>query len=131
MLRSCRAALALLLLASGCPSETPTATGPKADTVCPKELPANCKVLKDENDTNKRTYAAEPQTGKVTIKVPFTEGATEEWAQSPSFLQVMNNFTDVVTSIFENCVDAKHVTFIALWKDQEMAHIDVGRSDYQ
>jgi hypothetical protein len=236
MQRSCRAALALVLLVSGCPSQTPEPTGPRPDTACPKELPAGCKVLRDETDTTKNTveyhvlvpadtkhdpaqrmlealyrhlmtrrdtepaalsaylytseaqyttpplspvaavtkkpgelapsfenkiplelwqqveqalnlnkrfdrkfkdetrkltYSAEQKTGKVTVKVPFTEGATEEWAQSASFLQVMNNFTDVVTALFENSADTKHVTFIATWKDQEVAHIDVARADYQ
>ena len=38
------------LLLGGCPDDKPQATGPTADTVCPKELGPKCKVLKDEWD---------------------------------------------------------------------------------
>ena len=40
---------------AGCPQqpEQPEATGPKPDTVCPKEITGTCKVLKDEWDDKK------------------------------------------------------------------------------
>lgn len=42
------------LLFAACPSDDkPQATGPKADTVCPKELGPGCTVLKDEWDSAK------------------------------------------------------------------------------
>ncbi len=42
------------LLVTGCPSDDKQqATGPKADTTCPKELGTKCKVLKDEWDPAK------------------------------------------------------------------------------
>jgi hypothetical protein len=42
------------LLFAACPSDDkPQATGPKADTACPKELGPKCKVLKDEWDPAK------------------------------------------------------------------------------
>lgn len=42
------------LLVTGCPSDDKQqATGPKADTACPKELGTKCKVLKDEWDPAK------------------------------------------------------------------------------
>jgi len=46
--------LALCPLA-GCPqqAEQPEATGPKPDTVCPKEITVTCKVLKDDWDDKK------------------------------------------------------------------------------
>ena len=42
----------LSLSLTGCPSDRdqPQATGPKADTECPKEMGAKCKVLKDETE---------------------------------------------------------------------------------
>src|SRR5262245_58260746 len=57
---SCRVGgLAILglsgLLTAGCPQEQPTPTGPKADTKCSKELPAECKVLKDEMEEKKNS----------------------------------------------------------------------------
>lgn len=43
--------LGLVLGLAGCPSgDPPPATGAQADTACPKELGAKCKVLKDETD---------------------------------------------------------------------------------
>ena len=46
-------AFALLPL-TGCPQEPPPQdTGPKPDTVCPKEITVTCKVLKDEWDDKK------------------------------------------------------------------------------
>ncbi len=43
--------LGISLFLGGCPSnEAPQATGPQADTACPKELGPRCKVLKDETD---------------------------------------------------------------------------------
>ena len=48
-------AFALLPL-TGCPQEPPPQdTGPKPDTVCPKEITVTCKVLKDEWDDKKLT----------------------------------------------------------------------------
>lgn len=41
------------LFVTGCPDDKPQATGPKADTACPKELGTKCKVLKDEWDPAK------------------------------------------------------------------------------
>lgn len=39
---------------AGCPqNEPPPDTGPKPDTVCPKEIGSSCKVLKDEWDDKK------------------------------------------------------------------------------
>ncbi|HRI50143.1 MAG TPA: hypothetical protein PLW65_08175 [Pseudomonadota bacterium] len=43
------------LFVTGCPDDKPQATGPKADTACPKELGTKCKVLKDEWDPAKLT----------------------------------------------------------------------------
>jgi hypothetical protein len=228
-----RAVLALLLL-TGCPEkpqEQPT--GPTADTVCPKDLPRECKVLRDETDTAKNsvdyhvlvpsdtkhdpaqkmlealyrhimtrrdaqpavlsaylytseqqfttpppspvasvvlrsgdkaptfdnkiplelwqqveqalrldkrfdrklkrqlTYKADPAESRVSVTIPFTEGASEDWAKELSFLQVMNNFTDTAIALFNNIPDLKVLTFTAQWKDQDVARIELGRADYQ
>jgi hypothetical protein len=48
LLRAVLPLFALTLLA--CPPDPPQATGPKADTECPKELGTTCKVLKDETE---------------------------------------------------------------------------------
>ncbi len=48
LLRAVLPLFALTLLA--CPPDQPQATGPKADTECPKELGTKCKVLKDETE---------------------------------------------------------------------------------
>jgi hypothetical protein len=49
------ASLGSLFLLSGCPEQpaVPLAAGPKPDTVCPKGLPSECKVLRDEFDEKK------------------------------------------------------------------------------
>lgn len=44
------ATLGLVLGLVGCPDDKPVATGPQADTSCPKELGPKCKVLKDETE---------------------------------------------------------------------------------
>lgn len=230
------ALLLLTLPLLGCPQQADQPTGPKADESCPKELPAGCKVLKDETDTAKNSveyhalvpadtkhdaaqkmlealyrhlvtrrdnepavlaaylytseaqfttpppspvaavvkksgekapsfdnkiplelwqqveqalnlekrfdrrfqkadrklgYNAEPSQSKVTVTQPFTEGGTEEWAQAVSFLQVMNHFTQAAIPLFEQIVDLKQLVYVATWKGEEVARIDITRADYQ
>lgn len=76
-------------------------------------------------------YVADPAQGKATVTIPFTEGATEDWAKEISFLQVMNNFTDTAMALFENIPDLKQLVFIAQWKDQDVGQISISRADYQ
>ncbi len=58
MRRPCRvvAPVAVALLLSGCPEDTPPATGPAAETVSPKDSPIQYKVLKDETANNAVDY---------------------------------------------------------------------------
>ena len=225
-----------LPLLGGCPQQAEQPSGPKPDEACPKDMPAGCKILKDETDSSKNSveyhalvpadtkhdaaqkmleglyrhlmtrrdgepaalaaylytseaqfttpppspvaavvkksgelapsfdnkipmelwqqveqalgipkrfdrkfqkadrklaYTAEPSHSKVTVTLPFTEGGTEEWAQAVSFLQVMNHFTEVATPLFEQIVDLKQLVFVATWKGEEVARIDITRADYQ
>lgn len=220
---------------TGCPeqAEQPQATGPKPDTVCPKELGASCKVLKDEFDekklfaeyhvlvspdtkhddadnylkalyrhmmtrrdvaptqlggfvyTNeaqfttpplspvgsvtqkpgeksptfenkialelwqqaeqaiklsaradrklkrKLEYVAEPTKSMVTVILPFTEGATEEWAKEIDYSQVIAYFSELSQQLFNNIPDLKSFLYRARWKDQDVAQIEITRADYE
>lgn len=79
----------------------------------------------------KLSYVVEPAAGRVTVTLPFTEAGTEEWAQNVSFLQVMNHFTEVATALFEQVGDLKQLVFVATWRGEEVARIDITRGDYQ
>lgn len=76
------------------------------------------------------TYQADPANGAVTVTVPFTQGASEEWAKEVSFLQLMNEFTDITTALYDNIPDLKELTFTARWKDADIARFEVSRADY-
>ncbi len=114
----------------------PGVLAPAFDNKIPLELwqqveqTLNLSKRLDRKHKRQLTYKADPALGKVSLELPFTEGATEEWANQISFAQVMNNFTDMATALFDNIGDVKELVFVATWKDQEMARIDIARSDY-
>jgi hypothetical protein len=221
-------------LLAGCPGDDkPQASGPKADTTCPKELGSKCKVLKDEWDSVKLTaeyhvlvpsdtkhddaqkflealyrhlmtrrdatptqlsgylytneaqfttpplspvgtvlqkpgdkaptfdnkialelwqqveeaihikeradrklkrkleYVAEPDKGKVTITLPFTENAVEDWAKELSFAQVMAHFTEFALQLFNNVSELKQFVYVARWNDKDVARIEISHADFQ
>lgn len=74
LLRAALPLFALTLLA--CPPDQPQATGPKADTECPKELGTKCKVLKDE-------------TEKLTVEYHVLVGADTKHEDAEKYLQAV------------------------------------------
>lgn len=76
-------------------------------------------------------YSTDPDKGKVTITLPFTEGPTEEWAKDLSFAQVMGFFTQFALDLFNNVPDLKTLVYVAQWKDQTVATIECSKADFQ
>jgi hypothetical protein len=76
-------------------------------------------------------YAAEPEQGRVTVTIPFTDGTTDDWAKELSFAQVMGFFTQFAMDLFNNVPDLKVFRFIAQWKDQTVATIECSNADFQ
>jgi hypothetical protein len=74
LLRAALPLFAFTLLA--CPPDQPQATGPKADTECPKELGTKCKVLKDE-------------TEKLTVEYHVLVGADTKHEDAEKYLQAV------------------------------------------
>lgn len=111
--------------------------GPTFENKIPLELWQQVEQalhLSDRHDrklARKLTYAADPKTGKISITLPMTEGVQGEWAAQVTFLQVMDHFTNTAMAIFDNISDAKELAFVATWKDQEVARINLTRADYQ
>jgi|JI61114BRNA_FD_contig_101_545119_length_2607_multi_3_in_0_out_0_3 hypothetical protein len=90
--------------------------------------------IKDRADRKlkrKLEYIAEPETGKVTLTLPFTESASDEWAKEVSFAQVMAHFTEFAMALFNNVQDLKVFVYVAKWNDKNIAHIELSRADFQ
>jgi hypothetical protein len=77
--------------------------------------------LKVERDDANRT---------LTVTQPYTEAGMDKWADTLSFNQAMQAFTDIGQALFEKVPDLKAMTFVGNWKDKEIVRITLTRSDY-
>lgn len=66
----------------------------------------------------------------VTVTVPYTEAGKDGWAETLSFNQAMNTFTDLARSLFDSVADLKQLTYAGVWKDKEVVRIAITRADY-
>ena len=69
----------------------------------------------------------------VTITWPYSDRdktGKEVWAETLSFNQSMNAFTDVARQLFEGARELKAMTFVGMWKDKEVVRIALSRADY-
>jgi hypothetical protein len=66
----------------------------------------------------------------VTITFPYTASGKDEWAETVSFNQAMQAFTDTAQQLFNNVPELRSLTFVGTWKDKEMVRINLARADY-
>lgn len=85
---------------------------------------------KDTKLKRRLEYIAEPDKGKVTIKMPFTAGGTDNWSDDLSFSLVLGQFSQFALDLFNNISDLKQFVFQAQWKDQTVANIECDRTDF-
>jgi hypothetical protein len=119
--------------------QKPSDKSPNFDNKIAKELWQQVEeALKINERADRKTkvkrrleYAADSKTGKVTITIPFTDGATDEWSKELSFAQVMGFFTQFAMDLFNNVPDLKTFVYIAQWKDQTVATIECSNADFQ
>lgn len=85
---------------------------------------------KNAKRQRKLTYSADPATGKVILTLPFTADDGDDWAKDLSLAQVMNHFTDFALALFSNIPDLKQLAYVGMWKDQQVANIEITKADY-
>jgi len=59
----------------------------------------------DRNDAQK----------SLTVTFPYTESGKDQWAETLSFNQAMNFFTDMAQSLFEKVPELSQLTYVGTW----------------
>ncbi len=53
----------------------------------------------------------------LTLTLPYVEGGKDEWAETLSFNQAMNIFTDAAQGVFEKVPELATLTYVGTWSD--------------
>ena len=115
----------------------PSDLGPTFDNKLPLEFSQEIEqALARRADTDKGwkhalRVARNEEARSVSLTVPYTELGKDEWAQTLSFNQALQTFCDLAMSLFDNVNELRAMTFSGIWKDREVVHIVLTRSDYQ
>src|SRR5258708_30061558 len=56
----------------------------------------------------------------LTLTVPYTEPGVDKWAETLSFNQAMQTFTDAAQALFEKVPELASLTFSGMWNDKEV-----------
>jgi hypothetical protein len=51
----------------------------------------------------------------LSVTMPYTEGGKDEWAETLSFNQAMNIFTDLAQAVFEKIPELSQLTYVGTW----------------
>lgn len=66
----------------------------------------------------------------LRLVVPYTEPGIDRWVDKLSFNQAVQTFTDLAQSLFGNVRELDTLAFSGLWKDKEVVHVELTRSDF-
>lgn len=144
------------------PPRTPVATvmqksgeiGPTFENKVPFELWQEIEIALFGDDEKERQRKVERnKTAKLAIKTqrndvtkaltltfPFTEGLKDEWAETLSFNQALNNFTATAQSLFEKVPELAKLSYVGTWSPckehapscpaEDMVKIELDRETY-
>ena len=78
----------------------------------------------------KLEVARDDATHTVSLTVPYTDMGKDQWAETLSFNQAMQEFTDLAQQLFGKVAELRALNYDGKWKGESVLKIAITRADY-